>query len=271
MAMHTQIETVETGSFTMDYFRFGCGAETLVIVPGLSVQGVMKSAGSVADAYQLLANDFTIYVLDSRKELPASYSVCDMARDTAEALRALGLSQVSVLGASMGDMVSMAMAIEEPHLVRKLVLCSTTACMTKTLRQTIERWVQLAEAGEATDLCRAFGETVYPREAFEHSHDILTEMAKNVTEEDLSRFATLARGMEGFDVTEDLEKISCPVFLVGSKDDLVIGPDGTRQIAERLEKLPGFALHMYDGYGHAAYDTAPDFKERALEFLTSAN
>jgi hypothetical protein len=24
---------------------------------------------------------------------------------------------------------------------------------------------------------------------------------------------------------------------------------------------------MYDGYGHAAYDTAPDYKERILDFL----
>ena len=26
-------------------------------------------------------------------------------------------------------------------------------------------------------------------------------------------------------------------------------------------------LCMYDGYGHAAYDMAPDYKERILEFL----
>ena len=97
-----QIETVKTDTFTMDYFKFGQGERTLVIIPGLSVQSVMISANAVASAYQPLTNDFTIYVFDRRKELPASYSVREMARDAAEALRALGLHQASVFGASQG-------------------------------------------------------------------------------------------------------------------------------------------------------------------------
>ena len=32
-----KIETIRTDKFTMDYFRFGDGKETLVILPGLSV------------------------------------------------------------------------------------------------------------------------------------------------------------------------------------------------------------------------------------------
>ena len=64
-----QIETVRTESFSMDFFRFGHGKETLVILPGLSVQSVMVFADAVAEAYQRLANDFTIYVFDYRKEM----------------------------------------------------------------------------------------------------------------------------------------------------------------------------------------------------------
>ena len=47
-AMSIQIETVKTDAFTMDYFQFGQGKETLVILPGLSVQSVMDSADAVA-------------------------------------------------------------------------------------------------------------------------------------------------------------------------------------------------------------------------------
>ena len=67
-----QIETVKTDTFTMDYFKFGQGGRTLVIIPGLSVQSVMISSNAVASAYQPLTNDFTSYVFDRRKELPAS-------------------------------------------------------------------------------------------------------------------------------------------------------------------------------------------------------
>ena len=71
-AMRMQIETVKTEMFSMDYFRFGHGKETLVILPGLSVQSVMGFADAVAEAYQMFADDYTVYVFDRRKELPPS-------------------------------------------------------------------------------------------------------------------------------------------------------------------------------------------------------
>lgn len=263
-----QIETVKTDSCAMDYFKFGHGEETLVILPGLSVQSVMGSAEAVAEAYQLLADDFTIYVFDRRKELPATYSVYEMAQDTAAAFKALGLRQVSVFGASQGGMIAMVMAIEEPDLVKKLVLCSTSARIDEAQYQTVEKWVELAKAGDAEELYLSFGEALYSQDVFEQSRDLLVDAAKSVTDEDLARFIVMAEGLKGFDVADDLEKIACPVFVVGSQDDQVLGADATMQIAERLDGREDFEFHMYDGYGHAAYDTAPDFKERMLRFLT---
>ena len=94
-------------------------------------------------------------------------------------------------------------------------------------------------------------------------------MAKSVTDEDLRRFVILAGSPVNFDITGDLEKISCPVLLIGSNDDNVLGAEATLLIAEHLKHLPGFELYMYDGYGHAVYDTAPDYKDRVLRFLTN--
>ena len=266
-----QIETVKTDTFTMDYFKFGQGERTLVIIPGLSVQSVMISASTVANAYQPLTNDFTIYVFDRRKELPASYSVREMARDTAEAFRALDLRQAAVFGASQGGMIAMTMAIEHPDLVQELVLCSTAARMTEARHQAVDQWVKLAQDGDATGLYLAFGEAIFTQDMFEQLRELLVETAKSVTDEDLSRFIILAEGLKDFDVSSELEKITCPVFIVGSKDDQVLGADATDEIAEHLSDKPGFALHMYEGFGHAAYDTAPDFKERMLRFLVTAN
>lgn len=109
--MGIRIETVKTERFSMDFFRFGKGEKTLVILPGLSVQSVMGAADAVAGAYRSLTDHFTIYVFDRRAELPASYSVRDMARDTAEAFRALGLKKVCLFGASQGGMIALALAI----------------------------------------------------------------------------------------------------------------------------------------------------------------
>ena len=129
--------------------------------------------------------------------------------------------------------------------------------------QTIEKWIQLARAGNAADLYLAFGEAVYPRSVFEQSRALLSEAAESVTHEDLKRFVILAEGIEGFNVRKDLKMIACPVLVIGSKDDRVLGAEASIQIAECTDA----ELYMYEGYGHAAYDTAPDYKERILRFL----
>ena len=261
--MATQIQTVETDSFSMDYFQFGQGEDVFVILPGLSVQSVMGFADAVADAYKLLSDDYTIYVFDRRKELPPDYSMHDMARDTAEAFIALGLNRVNLFGASQGGMIAMVIAIEQPELVEKLILGSTSACVENTRAQTIKKWIQLARAGNAKDLYLAFGEAVYPPNVFEQSRALLSEAAESVTHEDLKRFVILAEGIEGFNVRKDLKMIACPVLVIGSKDDRVLGAEASIQIAECTDA----ELYMYEGYRHAAYDTAPDYKERILRFL----
>ena len=75
MVTDMRIETVRTGSFTMDYCRFGHGQTTLVILPGMSVQRVMNSANAIAQSYARLAEDFTFYVFERRNDMPEGYSV----------------------------------------------------------------------------------------------------------------------------------------------------------------------------------------------------
>jgi len=259
-----EVMTVTTDGFSMDYVRFGQGKETLVILPGLSVQSVMPLAGAIARAYAPLTDDFTIYLFDRRRELPDPYPVRQMARDTARALHALGLEQVSVFGASQGGMMAMTLAIEESQLVKKLVLGSTSACVRGEDAGVVERWIALAQEGRAEELYLAFGEAVYPAAMFEQAKDMLAEAAKTVTPGDLARFVILACGARDFDVTEELHIIACPTLVIGDRDDRVLGPDASVLLAERIPA----ELYLYDGFGHAAYDTAPDYKQRLLAFLT---
>ena len=263
-----RIETVAADDFTMDYFRFGHGDQTLVILPGLSVESVMKFADTVAPAYASFEDRFTVYVFDRRKELPPVYTNRDIARDTAAAIRALGLDRVCLFGASQGGMIAMCIAIEQPDLVSRLILGSTSSHVTDEQFRVIDGWIQLAKAGRTEDLYLAFGEAIYPQQVFEQAKVLLTESARGVTEEDLSRFVILAEGIRGFDVTDQLGKISCPVLVIGSLDDHVLGGEASGKIAEQLKGRADCELYMYDGYGHAVYDLAPDYKERMLDFLT---
>ena len=95
---------------------------------------------------------------------------------------------------------------------------------------------------------------------------MLIELSKAVTAEDINRFIILAKGMLGNDVSKELNRISCPVLVIGDKEDRVMGEDSSMRIVKGIKNSE---LFMYDHYGHAAYDLAPDYKERMLRFLTS--
>ena len=264
-----KIEQVRTGEFTMEYFRFGRGEKTLVILPGLSVRSVMGAGDAIAKAYRPLEDAYTIYVFDRRADLPDPYPIREMARDTAKAMKSLGMEKISLFGASQGGMIALVIAIEYPELVGKLVLGSTAAKIGETEFRKLGKWIRLAKEKDREGLYLAFGREIYPPSVFEEHRESLKRGAAKVTNEDLRRFIILAEGSEGFDAVAEVEKIACPVLIIGAYEDRVLDSDATMEIAEKLDVRPDFRLYMYTGFGHAAFDTAPDYKERILKFLGS--
>ena len=265
--MAIAIETVQLPDFSMDYFRFGQGEKTFVILPGLSVQSVMGAAEAIAAEYAPLTEEYTVYVFDRRKELPAVYTVADMAEDMAEAMQALGLSHVYLFGASQGGMMGLQLALDHPQLIRKMVLGSTSSHLLPQHYRILEKWVGLAKAGDREGLYLAFGEALYPPEVFAQVRETLLKAASTVTEEELARFIVMAEGTRDFNVTERLPEIQCPVLAIGVFEDAVLDADATMEIAEKLDFRPDFRLYMYIGHGHAAYDTAPDYRQRIMAFF----
>ena len=100
-----------------------------------------------------------------------------------------------------------------------------------------------------------------------HETPALLAAAQTVTDAELDRFMILARGTRGFNVTDRLDRIRCGVLIIGVYEDAILDSDATMEIAERLDDRPDFRLYIYVGYGHAAYDTAPDYRDRIQRFL----
>ena len=259
--------TVRTGGFEMEYCKFGNGDKAFVILPGLSIQSVISAKDAVEDGYSIMKDDFTAYLFDRRRIIPEGYTVYDMAEDTAAVMKKLGLKDTYVFGASQGGMIAMVLAIRYPELVAKLVLGSTSSHVMPAQKKVIDNWVALAQKKDKEGLYLEFGKEIYPPEAFEQYKDYFKEAAKNVTDEELDRFIICAGAAGNFNVTDELGKINCPVLALGVYEDAVLDSDATMEIAENLDYRDDFALYMYKGYGHAAFDTAPDYRERIYEFF----
>ena len=135
---------------TMPYASFGHGDRTLVILPGLS-DGLATVAGKallLASPYRAYMDDFTIFMFSRKEPLPEGHSIRAMAADQAEALHALGLGRVSVLGVSEGGMIAQYLAIDHPELVEKLVLAVTVPQVNEVVESCVPGWVRMAERGD---------------------------------------------------------------------------------------------------------------------------
>ena len=257
------VNTICTDSFAMDYCIFGAGDTPMVILPGMSVQSVMKNADAVAEAYACFSATHTVYLLDRVREMPLRYTVEDMARDTILAMQALGLRDADVFAASQGGMIALRMAISEPSMVHRLVLGSTLARQNRVSIETFEHWASLADRGDARALNRDFVSRAYCEETQAAFRGYFASVESAGTPEELRRFAIMSRASREFDCFTELDRIRCPVLVLGAKADRVLTGEASREIAQALS----CECFLYDGFGHAVYDEAPDYKERILNFF----
>lgn len=99
----------------------GATADALLILHGLYGQ-----QGNWATLARQFANTFTVYALDLRNHGQSAHmdsmSLDALAQDVADTMKALGLSSANLLGHSLGGKVAMLLALQQPLLVKRLVV-----------------------------------------------------------------------------------------------------------------------------------------------------
>lgn len=258
------VKTVSVGNTKMDYAVFGRGEKAFVILPGMSVHSVMRSAKTVANAYKDFWEEYTVYVFDRVKDINKGYTVENMADDTAEAMKKLNIENADIFGASQGGMIALCLAINHPKAVHKMILGSTFAKPNDTCIRVLEEWIQNAKEKNEKALLESFACNVYSETTFNLYREALISLNSGIDNEEYARFIILAEACKNFDCLEKLFAVRCPVLVIGSEGDRVATAEGSKQIAEAL----GCELFLYGkNYGHGVYDEAPDYKQRCLNFF----
>ena len=262
------VHCIRTDGFEMEYAQFGNGAKPLVVIPGLAIKSVMKSAASLQVQYKMFAEDYTLYFFDRRKDVEPGYSLAEMARDQVLAIQALGLKDVALYGMSQGGMVAQHIAATHPEMVRKLVLgCSTSKPEPQQL-EVIGNWARLARAHDRETLVDNFIRDCFSTKFAERYRRALLMMYRDVSEAEMDRFAIFARECDNVDTGDMLASIKCPVLVLAASDDRVVLPIASDKIVEKLKaaNVP-CEFAMFEGYGHAAFDEIKEYKDRILQFL----
>lgn len=250
----------------MRYFKFGSGTKTMVMVPGLSIKSVCDYEANIIDDYKIFNDDFTVYCFDRVDNPKEGYTINDLANDLFEAITLLDLKDIYLFGASQGGMISFLLTLDHPNLIKKIVVASTTPCIGDRLNKDLFSWVDLAKKRKKEELYESFCKLIYPDAFYNKCADLISALAKDVTEEELDKFAILASAIYKYDIRDRLKEINTPVFMINDKTDKLFGIE-TINIVKSYINRDIFKYHIYDGFGHALYDFAPDFKQLMFNYF----
>ena len=246
-----------------DYITFGKGEKPFVMIQGLNTNGIHGSALPLAYMYRIFSKEFKVYLFERRKTIHNEITVKDMADDIAMEMDALGITNAAVLGVSQGGMIAQHLAIDRPDLVDRMVLAVTLSENNDTVKSVIEKWIALTEKDDMKTLLTDMTYRMYSDLYVKRYKRLIPLLAILQKPKDKERFILLAKSCLTCNTYEELNKIECPVLVIGGKQDRIIGSLATEKIAEKLS----CEIHMYENLGHAAYEEAKDFNQRVYEFF----
>lgn len=265
MFWNAKEQVVKIEDIQMNCITFGKGEKPLIMIQGLNTRGIKGAAVSLAYMYRLFAKDYKVYLFDRRENIGERITVRELAADIALAMDALKIKNADIFGVSQGGMIAQYLAIDRPDLVNKLVLAVTLSKNNETVEYAVNNWIKLTEQNDIKTLVADMAEKMYT-DAYVRRYKLFMPLLTLLQKpKDVPRFITLAKACLTCNAYEELEKIQCPVFVIGGMKDKVTSGAASLEIAEKL----GCVSYMYEDLGHAAYEEAKDFNQRVYDFLMS--
>jgi pimeloyl-ACP methyl ester carboxylesterase len=195
-----------------------------------------------------------------------------MASDAVTFIRALGFDQVDLFGFSMGGMIAQVIALEEPQLVRKMIIAGTGPAGGEGI-ENVTRITYLDVARGLVTRQDAkqylfFTRTPNGRRA---GREFLARLKERTDDRDkdisIRSFRAQLKAIHrwGQQQPADLARIHQPVLVANGESDRMVPTKNTVDLDRRL---PNSQLVLYPDAGHGGvFQFHEDFVKRALAFL----
>ncbi|MCS6844579.1 MAG: alpha/beta hydrolase [Caldilineales bacterium] len=256
--------TIRSEPIELAYSEIGSGPP-LVLLHGLGggQDNWQLQVPALAPRYRLILPDLRGHGRSPKPKGP--YRMEQMAADVAKLLRRLEAWPAHVLGLSLGGAVALQLALDEPRLVRSLVLVNTLPKFaTADWRQRmlgVRRFVAAYVLG-MDRIAEQVAGRLFPKP---EQGLLRAEAAAHLARNDLAAYRASLWAVARFDVTPRLSKIACPALVIAGDQDTTLPLEPKRRLAEQI---PGARLLVVPNSGHATPLDQPEaFNAAVLGFL----
>lgn len=254
---------VNIPSGDLNYLSFGKGKKNLIIIQGLNVRDIKGAGASLALMYKIFSKNYRVWLFDRRMVVKEGLTNWDLAEDIFFAMKELNIESADVFGVSQGGMIALALTLEHPQCVTKLVLGVTSSRANENIKKAVSRWVVCAQNKDHITINKDSFSLMYTEKYLKKYKIFMPLLVRMIKPKDYGRFGILASAIMDFDCYDRLNEIKCPVLVLGGEQDKITTGEASVEIAEKLN----CEIHMYSEYGHAVYEEAKDFSERVYDFL----
>ena len=235
--------------------------------------GLGGSAAFWMPQAELLAKRYRVVLYDHRgtarsvRTLTEPHSVEAMGEDIRIVMDAAKVKAAHIVGHAAGALAAFALALKSPKRVASIVAVNAWSRMDPHTARCFEARIELLKKSGRRAYVRAQPIFLYPatwisentaRLDHEEVHHLKAFPSVDVV---LARIAALA----AFDIDARLPKITAPVLVSATADDMLVPVTCSRRLADRL---PNATLDVMSWGGHAMSVTDPErFNSALLKFL----
>lgn len=249
------------------YHREEGSGEPVVLIPPLG-----NDSSFWARQVDALSRDHKVILFDPRGTGVSSpcgedCSIELLAEDLGALIDHLGVGPAHLVGLAVGGLVGTRLAATRPDLVRSLVVASGYATADDRIRETTERWRELAANTDMEEVYEASLEWVFSPEYVRENREEMDKLRTffRLTVQDPRSFQLHSLAGVRYDAGPDLAEVRCPTLVLHGGGDRLIGVEHARLLADalpqgRLVEIPG-APHFL------TWEHADRFNSEVLNFL----
>lgn len=205
----------------------------------------------------------------SPSDLPAGYSIQDMARDVVEVLDASGTARCHFIGHALGGLVGLCLALDAPGRLQSLAIVNGWSRPNPHTTRCFAMRKQVLKGGGPRAYVEAQPIFLYPPTwCVENEEKVRTEVEHGIAhfqgENNLFRRID---ALLAFNVQTRLGQVQTPTWVAAAKDDTLVPWTCSRDLAA---DLPRVSFDLVDTGGHGYTTTAPEvFNTQMQDFLVS--